>query len=266
MIQGRSIYFYHKHEPEIHEEIVSLKNLASQYGFIVVNHSQEANIIASLGGDGAFLQAVRQTGFREDCTYVGISTTNSLSLYSDFQLQDAAKLMEAMTSQQMEVRRKPIIKVTIDNHTTYNCLNEFSIQSSIVKTFIMDVYIDHLHFETFRGDGLVVSTPTGSTGYNKSVNGAVVDPLLPCMQVTELGSLNNNHYRTLGSPFILSQDRTLTLKIVKEGNEHPTMAMDNEAISIHNLEKIEIKLSDKRINTLKLKDNSFWEKVKRVFI
>ena len=110
------------------------------------------------------------------------------------------------------------------------------------------------------------STPTGSTGYNKSVYGAVVDPLIPCMQVTELGSLNNNHYRTLGSPFILSQDRTLTLKIVKEGNEHPTMSMDNEAISIHNLEKIEIKLSDKKINTLKFKDNSFWEKAKRLFI
>ncbi|MCQ6274399.1 NAD kinase [Bacillus sp. V3B] len=266
MIQDRNIYFYHKHEPEIQKEIDSLNTLASQYGFTVVHHSKEANIIASLGGDGTFLQAVRQTRFREDCVYVGISTTDSLSLYSDFHLRDASNLMDAMTSEQMEVRSKPTIEVTIDNHTTYNCLNEFSIQSNIVKTFIMDVFIDTLHFETFRGDGVVVSTPTGSTAYNKSVNGAVVDPLLPCMQITELGSLNNNHYRTLGSPFILSQDRVLTLKIVKEGNEHPTMAMDNEAVSIHNLEKIEIKLSDKKINTLKLKDNSFWEKVKRVFV
>jgi NAD+ kinase len=266
MIQDRTIYFYHKHEPEIHKEIDSLKNLVSQYGFTIVDHSKEANIIASLGGDGTFLQAVRQTGFREDCLYIGMSTTDSLSLYSDFQLQDAAKLLDAMTSQQMEVRSTPTLEVTINNHTTYNCLNEFSIQSSIVKTFIMDVFIDDLHFETFRGDGLVISTPTGSTAYNKSVNGAVVDHLLPCIQITELASLNNNDYRTLGSPFILSQDRVLTLKIVKEGNEYPTMAMDNEAITIHNLEKIEIKLSDKKISTLKLKDNSFWEKVKRVFV
>src|SRR4051812_35130508 len=119
MIQDRTIYFYHKHEPEIHEEIDSLKNLVGQYGFTVVDHSKEANIIASLGGDGTFLQAVRQTGFREDCTYIGISTTDYLSIYSDFQLHDAAKLMDAMTSQQMEVRRKPVIEVTIDNHTTY---------------------------------------------------------------------------------------------------------------------------------------------------
>ena len=159
MIQDRTIYFYHKHEPEIHAEIDSLKKLASQYGFIVVDHSKEANVIASLGSDGSFLQAVRQTGFRQDCVYVGISTTDYLSLYSDFQLHDAAQLMEAMNSQQMEVRSKPVIEVTIDNHTTYHCLNEFSIQSSIVKTFIMDVFIDSLHFETFRGDGLVVLYP-----------------------------------------------------------------------------------------------------------
>ncbi len=65
----------------------------------------------------------------------------------------------------------------------------------------IDVFIDDLHFETFRGDGIIVSTPTGSTGYNKSVHGAVVDPLLPCFQVSELASLNSNRYRTLGSPF-----------------------------------------------------------------
>ena len=79
----------------------------------------------------------------------------------------------------------------------------------------MDVYINDLHFETFRGDGLIVSTPTGSTGYNKSVHGAIVDPKLTCMQITELGSLNNNQYRTLGSPFILS-DKTLTLVVAKK--------------------------------------------------
>ena len=99
-------------------------------------------------------------------------------------------------------------------HPTY-CLNEFSIQSAIVKTFVMDVFIDQLHFETFRGDGLIVSTPTGSTGYNKSVHGAIVDPMIPCMQITELGSLNNNYYRTLGSPFILSDKRVLTLVVGK---------------------------------------------------
>jgi NAD+ kinase len=86
------------------------------------------------------------------------------------------------------------------------------------------------------------------------------------MQITELGSLNNNYYRTLGSPFIISNDKTLTLVVVKEGNEFPIMAIDNEALSIRHVEKIQIKLSTKKIKTIKLKDNTFWHKVKRTFL
>jgi NAD+ kinase len=113
---------------------------------------------------------------------------------------------------------------------------------------------------------MIVATPTGSTAYNKSVNGAVVDPLLPCMQVSELASVNNNHYRTLGSSFILSGDRKLTFKVAQDGNDYPIMGMDNEALSIQHVDKFDVKLSNKIIKTVNLKDNSFWEKVKRTFL
>ena len=58
----------------------------------------------------------------------------------------------------------------------------------------------------------------------------------------------------------------IMLKIVQDGNDYPAMGMDNEALSIQHVEKIEAKLSDKVIKTVKLKDNSFWEKVKRSFL
>jgi NAD+ kinase len=87
------------------------------------------------------------------------------------------------------------------------------------------------------------------------------------MQISEVASINNNKYRTLGAPFVIGGERSLTIKVIStEGNEHPTMGLDNEAISIRHVEKIQIKLSDKKIKTLKLKDNSFWEKVKRTFL
>ncbi|HZH61923.1 MAG TPA: NAD kinase, partial [Metabacillus sp.] len=146
------------------------------------------------------------------------------------------------------------------------CLNECSIRSSIIKTFVIDVFIDDLHFETFRGDGMLIATPTGSTAYNKSVNGAVVDPMLPCLQVSELASLNNNLYRTLGSSFILSDKRKLTLKVVQDGNDYPIIGIDNEALSIRHVQQLEYGLSELPIKTVKLKDNSFWEKVKRTFL
>ncbi len=266
MPNRRNLYFFHKKDQALTDKIDTLKDLARQYDFTIVTDPSDANIIVSIGGDGTFLQAVRKTNFRDDCLYVGISTTGSLSLYCDFDIENIDSMVEAMTNEQIEVRRYPIIDVRVDENTVFHCLNECSIRSPIIKTFVMEVYIDDLHFETFRGDGMIVATPTGSTAYNKSVSGAVVDPLLPCIQVTELASLNNNLYRTLGSSFILSGERKLRLQIVQDGNDFPIIGMDNEAVSIRHVENLEITLSERKIKTVKLKDNSFWEKVKRTFL
>ncbi len=262
----RNVYFYYKKEESTIEKINSLIALAKDNGFNVVDDQRKANIIVSIGGDGAFLQAVRKTNFRSDCLYAGIGVDNTLSLYCDFHLDDREKMLQAMNESQIEVRRYPVLEVKIDNATTFKCLNECSIRSSIIKTFVIDVFIDDLHFETFRGDGMLIATPTGSTAYTKSVNGAVVDPMLPCLQVSELASLNNNLYRTLGSSFILSDKRKLTLKVVQDGNDYPIIGIDNEALSISHVQELEYGLSELPIKTVKLKDNSFWEKVKRTFL
>jgi NAD+ kinase len=267
MTNRQNIYFYHKRDADLLLKAAPLFEMAKRYGFLIVKDYQKANIIASIGDDGTFLQAVRKTGFREDCLYMGISTKDSLSMYCDFRINDISKMIEAITNKEhIEVRRYPTIEASIDGQGTFTCLNEFSIRSSIIKTLVIDVFVDSLHLETFRGDGLIVATPTGSTAYNKSVNGSIVDPLLNCMQVSEVASVNTNRYRTLGASFILGSERTLTLKVVSEHNDHPTMGMDNEALSIRHVEKISIKISDKKVKTLKLKDNSFWEKVKRTFL
>ncbi|MFJ7727229.1 NAD kinase [Neobacillus sp. NPDC097160] len=263
----RNIYFYHKRDADMLSKAAPLVELAERYGFAIVKDYKQANIIASIGDDGTFLQAVRKTGFRDDCLYLGISTQNSLSMYCDFRISDTSKMIEVMTTNEhIEVRRYPLIEVNVDGKGTFPCLNEFSIRSSIIKTLVIDVFVDQLHLETFRGDGLIVATPTGSTAYNKSVNGSIVDPLLSCMQVSEVASVNTNRYRTLGASFIVGSERTLTLKVISEGNDYPTMGMDNEALSIRYTDKIQIKISDKKIKTLKLKDNSFWDKVKRTFL
>ncbi|MCM3587888.1 NAD kinase [Mesobacillus maritimus] len=266
MPDRRKLYFYHKPDPETKEIVAPLYNLATRSKFDLVKDYRSANIIVSIGDDDTFLQAVRNTGFRDDCLYTGVSFTDKRSMYCDFQLNNLSSIIDAMTNDNLEVRRYPTIDVKIDEETSFQCLNEFSVRSSIIRTFVMDVFIDQLHFETFRGNGMIVSTPTGSTGYTRSVNGSIVDPLIPCLQVSEVASLNTNDYRSLGSSFILAGGRKLTLKVVQDGNDYPIMGIDNEALSIQHVEKIEVQLSNKQVKTLKLKDNSFWEKVRRTFL
>lgn len=63
------------------------------------------------------------------------------------------------------------------------------------KSMAADVCLNDVLFESFRGDGLSVSTPTGSTAYNKSLGGAVLHPTIEALQLTEIASLNNRVYR-----------------------------------------------------------------------
>ncbi|GAE25837.1 NAD kinase [Halalkalibacter wakoensis JCM 9140] len=265
MSSRTNLYLSYKRTNEMEELVNPLKALAEENNFTLVTNVEEANIIASIGGDNAFLQATRKTGFKQDCLYVGVST-DSLGFYTDFSIQDMKQMIHALQNEEVEVRRYPILKVTVDNEKPFYCLNECSIRSNVIKTFVIDVFIDDLHFETFRGDGMIVSTPTGSTAYNMSVNGAVVDPTLLSLQVSEIASLNNNEYRTLGTSFLLGQDRTLTLKVVQDGNDHPIIGVDNEALSIRHAKQLKLQLAEQSIKVLKLKNNSFWEKVQRNFI
>lgn len=266
MLSRKNVYLYHKKTEQMAEKVKPFYENAPKYGFTVVDDYRKANIILSFGSDGDFLQAVRKTNFRDDCLYLGIGVEDRPHFYCDFYIGDSEKLIKAVSGEDIEVRRYPTIEVKIDNDFSFHCLNEFSIKSSIISTFVMDIFIDGSYFETFRGDGMIVSTPTGSTGYAKSVGGALIDPLIPSLQVAELASINNNRYRTLGSPFILSGERELTLTIVQTGNNYPIMGMDNEALSIQHVDHVNIKLSSRRIKTIKMKDNSFWEKVKRNFL
>ena len=57
-------------------------------------------------------------------------------------------------------------------------------------------------FERFRGDGLCISTPSGSTAYNKALGGAIIHPSLKAIQLAEMASINNRVFRTIGSPLI----------------------------------------------------------------
>jgi len=261
-----SIYFYYDNVQDSEEKLQPLFDLVEESDFTIIKEPNDANIIISIGGDGAFLQAVRKTGFRQDCMYMGISEKKDLALYCDFRMDNFEEIIPAIQAEKLQVRRFPVIKVQVNGESSFYCLNEVSVRSSIIKTIVIDVFIDDLLFETFRGDGLIVATPTGSTGYNKSTHGAVIDPLIPCYQVSEISSLNNNRYRTLGSSFVLGKERTLHLKVVQDGNDYPIIGLDNEAYSIRNIKEVTVSLSDKVVQTLRMKDNSYWHRVKRTFL
>ncbi|HSH25040.1 MAG TPA: hypothetical protein VLA13_05830, partial [Massilibacterium sp.] len=90
MTERKNLFFFYKQDPYLMAKIDPLIELAKKYGFKVVDHHKDANIIVSFGNDGSFLQSVRKTGFRDDCLYVGIGTKPQ-NFYCDFHLNDVRR-------------------------------------------------------------------------------------------------------------------------------------------------------------------------------
>ncbi|WP_117170573.1 NAD kinase [Paraliobacillus sediminis] len=266
MPSNRSIYFYYPKESVSKDNLIKLFQASDENGFSIVKNYQDADIIVCIGDDGTYLQGVRHTGFLDNCLYVGLSIGNEIGLYEDFSLESVQEMFNALTSMDTKVQKFPLIEVSINGEAPFYCLNEASVRSSIIKTIVIDVYINDSYFERFRGDGLIVATPTGSTGYNKSVLGAIVDPNISCFQVTELASINNNKYRTLGSPLVLGENKKLRLEILQDGNDYPVIGLDNEAYSIRNIRDISFSMSSKTIQTLQLSQNSYFDRLKQLYL
>ncbi|HHJ7994521.1 TPA: NAD kinase [Streptococcus pyogenes] len=226
------------------------------------------DIVISIGGDGMLLSAFHMYEKELDkVRFVGIHTGH-LGFYTDYRDFEVDKLIDNLRKDKGEQISYPILKVaiTLDDGRVVKAraLNEATVKR-IEKTMVADVIINHVKFERFRGDGISVSTPTGSTAYNKSLGGAVLHPTIEALQLTEISSLNNRVFRTLGSSIIIPKKDKIELVPKRLGIY--TISIDNKTYQLKNVTKVEYFIDDEKIHFVSSPSHtSFWERVKDAFI
>lgn len=229
---------------------------------------KDPDIVISIGGDGMLLSAFHMYEKRLDkVRFVGVHTGH-LGFYTDYRDFEVDTLINNLKNDKGEQISYPILKVTITLEDgriiRARALNESTIKR-IEKTMVADVVINQVVFERFRGDGILVSTPTGSTAYNKSLGGAVLHPTIEALQLTEISSLNNRVYRTLGSSVIIPKKDAI--EIVPKRVGVYTISIDNKTVHYKNVTKIEYSIDEKSINFVSTPSHtSFWERVNDAFI
>lgn len=222
------------------------------------------DLVISIGGDGTILEAVHHY-LDVDCYFVGIHT-GTLGFYTDYQIDQIDQFIEDVTSQQYHTNKRHMLEIKInkkDSVETYYALNELRLDQGL-QAQVIDIYINDVLFERFRGNGLCVSTPSGSTAYNKSLGGAIIYPGIPLMQLTEVAGIHHNAYRSLGSSLIL--DESQTIKLVGNQFNHTLIGIDHIHLQLEDIESIEIKIGKKYVNFIEYKEMSFIRRVRRAFI
>lgn len=222
------------------------------------------DLVISIGGDGTMLLSVHQY-INSDTKFIGIHT-GTLGFFTDYRKDEVEELIAAIKNDRYRVVPRYLLEVKVfheDKCDTYLALNEMRFDHGYT-TQVIDIYIDDELLEVFRGNGLCVSTPSGSTAYNKSIGGAVIYPGTPLMQLTEVAGIQHNAYRSLGSSLILGADKVIRLK--GRHFNRICLGIDHLAYKINNVDKIEVRLAKKTVDFIEYKEISFIQRIRRAYI
>lgn len=226
------------------------------------------DILITIGGDGTLLSGFHRYAHQLDSMrFIGVHT-GRLGFYTDWREFELESLVESLKNDDGEYVAYPLLDVTMvyegdRQENNFLALNESTIQK-VGGTLVSDVYINDHHFERFRGDGLCVSTPTGSTGYNKSVGGAVIHPGLEALQMAEIASINNRVFRTLSSPLIIAKDEEIILKSSEP--QEVLLTLDHITSTESDVKEVRMKIAKESVRFARYRHMHFWDRVSEAFI
>ena len=141
-------------------------------------------------------------------------------------------------------------------------LNEILVRGQFSHVSQFSVSIDATKVQDFSGDGILVSTPVGSTAYNYSLDGALVSPDLDVLQLTPVAPMNTNAYRCFHSSILLPASETIRIQGIGRSTRGTIiLSFDGRTHEFSNVEYVDVTQSDKEIHLIRHKNYDYWQKL-----
>ncbi|MBC7694958.1 MAG: NAD kinase [Burkholderiales bacterium] len=214
----------------------------------------KADYVISLGGDGTMLETlefVRRSGI----PVLGVNT-GRLGFLATVYKEDFEKAILLLIKEKFTLDKRELIELnqtTCFNEVNY-ALNEFTIHKKESGAMInIDTYVNGIFLNSYFADGLIVSTPTGSTAYSLSCGGPIMLPDSDNFIITPIAPHNLNV-----RPIVISNNKTISFK-VSGRNDSFNVSLDSRNQTINNLSELIIKKADFRFNMINLEGQHFFE-------
>ena len=228
---------------------------------------QDAELIISIGGDGSFLKTVHDFDFTKT-PIIGINTGH-LGFLPEISPNHIDSFIKSYKNNDFLVQDISLLKANI---CTNNCnshmyaINEVVVKGDKSRTIHLSLDVNGKHIQNFSGDGMIISTPTGSTAYNYAAGGSIVDPGLNLMQLTPLYPINTNAYRCFTSSIIFSSESIIKIIPEYRFEDSILIVIDGVEYRFNHMSNIEVSISDLKIKLLRMLDYEFWSRVSEKFL
>jgi NAD+ kinase len=228
----------------------SLFNTFDTYEDLVNN---EVEFLISVGGDGTILDAVTLVR-NSNIPIIGVNF-GRLGFLASISKNEIASAVDALANHSFIVDKRSLIHIDSDNNLFGNtpfALNEFALHKRDTSPMIkIHTYINGEFLNTYWADGLIVSTPTGSTGYNLSCNGPILFPESSSFVITPVAPHNLNV-----RPIVVADSNIISFEVEGRAEQYICM-MDARRELIDINIQIAVKKEKFTVNLIRLNENSF---------
>lgn len=210
-------------------------------------------LVISIGGDGTFLRAARWVGDRE-IPILGVNTGH-LGFLSGCAIGEVNEMVDAICRGDIAVEKRMLLSVTgISSKGRFSnyALNEVGILKDETASMIsVMTHIDGHYLADYRADGLIVATPTGSTAYNMSAGGPLLEPTINCMVLSPIAP----HTLTI-RPVVVGGDSVLELTV--EGRTDCfRLSVDDRSFRLPMGEKVTVRRASFSTLLIRKRDTNF---------
>lgn len=219
---------------------------------------KEADILLSLGGDGTLLDTLPIVG-NSQIPILGINIGH-LGFLTSVGRDGISNLLEELKAEKYQTENHSILNVD-DSRLNINnkfALNDICLRSAKAGDLLdISIYIDEEFLATYTADGVIITTPTGSTAYNMSAGGAIISPKSSCIGITPICP-HNLTFR----PIIIPDNSNIRLE-VKEKNENLLLYVDSQCVSVSSPFSVEIKKADFKLKLIRMNNQSFFSAIRK---
>jgi len=218
----------------------------------------DVRLIISVGGDGTFLETalkVRET----DIPVAGINT-GRLGFLANIPDDDIPGAVGMLCSGQYEIIHRSLLEVVepenLFGDLTSLALNEVTVQKADQRMITITVHVNDIFLNTYRADGLIISSSTGSTAYNLSVGGPILSPSDESIIIVPMSP----HNLTV-RPIIVTGGSRITLKTEGRSSEY-LITCDSKAIKTPMGARLSIRQPSRKLQTVTLNGNDFFSTIR----